>query len=204
MFTGIVQKKVFVQSLQHDRLVLDNPWPIEKLWLGQSIAVNGCCLTVIDFANDYLSFQVSQESLQKTNLQHFVENKIAVNLELAMSASATLDGHMVSGHVDGKCQLLSIKTVDQDYKQVSFAVGKDLLEDNMLVSKGSVTLNGVSLTVNQVNNNEFDVMLIPKTLEMTNFNDLTEGAPINIEFDMVGKYIVKSIKPYLEQLKGKI
>ncbi|HMQ11769.1 MAG TPA: riboflavin synthase [Oligoflexia bacterium] len=204
MFTGIVQKTVFVQSLQQDKLVLDNPWPQEKLWLGQSIAVNGCCLTVVDFSKDHISFQVSQESLDKTNLKTYAEQKIAVNLEMAMSANSTLDGHMVSGHVDGQCQIQDIKTVEQEYKQVSFTVPKELLDDNMLVSKGSVTLNGVSLTVNHVDNNDFDVMLIPKTLEMTNFNNLNKGTSINIEFDMVGKYIVKSIKPYLEQLKGKM
>ncbi|MCI5071765.1 riboflavin synthase [bacterium] len=204
MFTGIVQKKVFVQALKQDQLVLDNPWPLEKLWLGQSIAVNGCCLTLVDFSKDHIAFQVSQESIHKTNLKYCSEKNIAVNLEMAMSANATLDGHMVSGHVDGQCQILDIKAVDQEYKQVSFTVPKELLEDNMLVSKGSVTLNGVSLTVNHVNQSEFDVMLIPKTLEMTNLNDLNKGTPINIEFDMVGKYIVKSIQPYLEQLKGKI
>lgn len=154
-------------------------WALEK---GESVAVNGACLTVIDFQKGLTVFSVSPETFKKTN---FISLKAGdlVNLERAMKADGRFSGHFVTGHVDGLARLLSIK------EEGNSRVLEFLTEtDNLMVEKGSVALNGISLTVYEVKKNAFKISVIGHSWENTNLKYLKPGASLNIEYDILGKY----------------
>lgn len=180
VFTGIVQAVGSVRSMSGARLVLDAPdaWPGEPWVVGESLAVDGCCLTVVS-AVDGLSFDLSEETLARTTLGSCVVAD-RVNLERAMKASDRLGGHLVQGHVDTVGTL-----IDRD-GMFTFAV-----EDQyspLLVDKGSVAVDGVSLTVVQPSGGKFSCALIPHTLQVTTLGGLEPGDPVNVEFDVIAKY----------------
>ncbi len=190
MFTGIIQAVGRVQSLQtiggDVRLALAvNGLPMQDVELGESIAVSGVCLTVVAFDANYFSADVSNETLSRTTLGHLVVGD-KVNLERALQASSRIGGHWVSGHVDGVALVQSIGD-DARSQRWRFAADKSLLR--YIAEKGSVAVNGVSLTVNQADFDGFEVNLVPHTVDHTNFSALKTGSPVNIEVDLMARYV---------------
>ena len=190
MFTGIIEAFGKVVNLKKDQenlhLRLDSPLT-KELKIDQSLAHNGVCLTVVDTAGDQYTVTAIQETLEKTNLGKLKIGDL-VNLERAMMVNSRLDGHIVQGHVDqtGFCSGI-------DFRQGSwfFDFEYNQYEKNITIEKGSICVNGVSLTVVKSSLNKFSVAIIPYTYDNTNFHQIQKGDTVNIEFDMIGKYISK-------------
>ena len=190
MFTGIIEAFGKVVNLKKDQenlhLRLDSPLTRE-LKIDQSLAHNGVCLTVVDTSGDQYTVTAIQETLEKTNLGKLKIGDL-VNLERAMIMNSRLDGHIVQGHVDqtGFCSGI-------DFRQGSwfFDFEYNQHQKNITIEKGSICVNGVSLTVVKSNLNKFSVAIIPYTYDHTNFHQIQKGDSVNIEFDMIGKYISK-------------
>lgn len=190
MFTGIIEDLGIITHLEKEQnnlhLTLQSRITSE-LKIDQSVAHNGVCLTVVSLDNDCYTVTAIQETLNKTTLRSLKVGDI-VNLERAMKLGDRLDGHIVQGHVDQIA--LCTDVVNQDGSWV-FTFEYDASKNNMTIEKGSVTVNGVSLTVVNSKKNSFSVAIIPYTYEYTNFHTLKKGTAINIEFDVLGKYIQK-------------
>ena len=190
MFTGIIEAFGKVVNLKKDQenlhLRLDSPLTRE-LKIDQSLSHNGVCLTVVDTSGDQYTVTAIQETLEKTNLGKLKIGDL-VNLERAMMMNSRLDGHIVQGHVDqtGFCSGI-------DFRQGSwfFDFEYNQHQKNITIEKGSICVNGVSLTVVKSNLNKFSVAIIPYTYDHTNFHQIQKGDAVNIEFDMIGKYISK-------------
>lgn len=190
MFTGIIEAFGKVVNLKKDQenlhLRLDSPLTRE-LKIDQSLSHNGVCLTVVDTSGDQYTVTAIQETLEKTNLGKLKIGDL-VNLERAMMMNSRLDGHIVQGHVDqtGFCSGI-------DFRQGSWFFDFEYNQDqkNITIEKGSICVNGVSLTVVKSNLNKFSVAIIPYTYDHTNFHQIQKGDAVNIEFDMIGKYISK-------------
>ena len=190
MFTGIIEAFGKVVNLKKDQenlhLRLDSPLTRE-LKIDQSLSHNGVCLTVVDTSGDQYTVTAIQETLEKTNLGKLKIGDL-VNLERAMMINSRLDGHIVQGHVDqtGFCSGI-------DFRQGSwfFDFEYNQHQKNITIEKGSICVNGVSLTVVKSNLNKFSVAIIPYTYDHTNFHQIQKGDAVNIEFDMIGKYISK-------------
>ncbi|HCQ71332.1 MAG: riboflavin synthase [Alphaproteobacteria bacterium] len=190
MFTGIIQDIGTVQSIDKQgdwRFVIKTALPLADKPLGASIACAGCCLTVVEKGADWFAVDVSGESLSKTTLGTW-EQGTRLNLEPALRAGDELGGHIVSGHVDGLATLQSIKP-ENDSHILRFSVPQEFAA--YIAPKGSITLNGVSLTVNDVENNEFTVNIIPHTWEVTTLGHLKAGDALNFEVDMLARYILR-------------
>ena len=190
MFTGIIEAFGKVVDLKKTKRILnlrlDSPLTRE-LKIDQSLAHNGVCLTVVDTLGDQYTVTAIQETLEKTNLGKLKIGDL-VNLERAMMMNSRLDGHIVQGHVDqtGFCSGI-------DFRQGSwfFDFEYDQHQKNITIEKGSICVNGVSLTVVKSSLNKFSVAIIPYTYDHTNFHQIQKGDAVNIEFDMIGKYISK-------------
>lgn len=190
MFTGIIEAFGKVVNLKKDQenlhLRLESPLSRE-FKIDQSLAHNGVCLTIVDTAGDQYTVTAIQETLEKTNLGKLKIGDL-VNLERAMMVNSRLDGHIVQGHVDqtGFCSGI-------DFRQGSwfFDFEYNQYEKNITIEKGSICVNGVSLTVVKSSLNKFSVAIIPYTYDHTNFHKMQKGDAVNIEFDMIGKYISK-------------
>ncbi|MGB0396326.1 MAG: riboflavin synthase [Flavobacteriaceae bacterium] len=190
MFTGIIEAFGKVVDLKKDQenlhLSLESSLT-QELKIDQSLAHNGVCLTVVDTAGDQYTVTAIQETLEKTNLGNIKIGNL-INLERAMMMNSRLDGHIVQGHVDqiGFCTGL-------DFREGSwfFDFEYDQRQKNITVEKGSICVNGVSLTVVNSDLNHFSVAIIPYTYEHTNFHQIQKGDTVNLEFDMIGKYISK-------------
>lgn len=154
---------------------------------GESIAVSGVCLTAYDIVGRNFSADVSPETLSRTKLGHLSTGE-EVNLERALQLSDRLGGHIVSGHVDCLAKVVSRKEVG-DYTIFSFSLSKE--HDRYIIEKGSVTIDGISLTVNECDKGAFSVSIIPHTLKMTTLGQLKAGSSVNIEVDIIGKYVEK-------------
>jgi len=188
MFTGIVESlgKITNINLEEGNVDFTIKSSISKeLKIDQSVSHNGVCLTVVDVKNDTHTVTAVKETLDKSSLKNFNEGD-SMNLERAMKLGERLDGHMVQGHVDGvaKCIEVNLNEGSWVYK---FEFDKNW--QSLLIEKGSVCINGVSLTVFGINDNTFCVTIIPYTFENTSFKELKSGDLVNIEFDMVGKYL---------------
>ena len=188
MFTGIVESlgKITNINLEEGNVDFTIKSSISKeLKIDQSVSHNGVCLTVVDVKNDTHTVTAVKETLDKSSLKNFNEGD-SMNLERAMKLGERLDGHMVQGHVDGvaKCIEVNLNEGSWIYK---FKFDKNW--QSLLIEKGSVCINGVSLTVFGINDNTFCVTIIPYTFENTSFKELKPGDLVNIEFDMVGKYL---------------
>ncbi len=193
MFTGIIQavgEIVQVQSLGNDSdhslsiTISSGLLDMEDVSIGDSIAVNGVCLTVTAFHDRVFTVDVSPETLKCT--WGLDQSGQTVNLEKAMRLSDRLGGHLVSGHVDATAEVLRFLPVGGNY-QLTLRSPKHLLR--YMTHKGSITVNGVSLTVNNIDNDEISINLIPHTLSMTNLNALKPGMPVNLETDMLARYV---------------
>lgn len=189
MFTGIVEKLGKVVKIQPEKsnihFFIESDFTSE-LKIDQSVAHNGVCLTVVAIEGNMYKVTAIAETLQKTNLNHW---KIGdcINLERGMRLGDRLDGHIVQGHIDqtGICQ-----SIENQNGSTIFTFSYDTSKGNMTIEKGSITINGVSLTVVNSQKGAFSVAIIPYTMEHTNFQFLKEGSVVNLEFDVVGKYIL--------------
>ena len=195
MFTGIIETLGTVKDIQRDgqNVHLEIHSSISpELKIDQSVSHNGVCLTVVALGQDTHTVTCVQETLDKSNLGELKIGTI-VNLERAMLANARLDGHMVQGHVDTTGFCTEVKNADGSW-YYRFSYKKN--PEHLLVNKGSVCVNGVSLTVVDPDSSSFSVAIIPYTYEHTTFKNLKEGDTINLEFDIIGKYIGRYMQLY--------
>jgi len=201
MFTGIIEAFGTVKGKQPIgsglRLKIESSLT-KELKIDQSVSHDGVCLTVVNIDGNLYEVDAIQETLDKTNLGVWNIGK-KVNLERAMLSGARLDGHMVQGHVDMTATCLHRKDMDNSWIY-TFQIKQE--SPGLMVDKGSICVNGISLTLVDPINDQFSVAIIPYTFEHTNLQDVNTGDIVNIEFDILGKYIQKGIQPYLESFKG--
>jgi len=190
MFTGIIEAEgtliTKIASQENIDFTFISPFT-DELKIDQSVAHNGVCLTVVAIAGSEYTVTAIDETLQKTNLSVLEENDV-VNLERCMKLGDRLDGHIVQGHID---QTAICTKVQENEGSWDFHFEYDPKQGNITVNKGSVCINGVSLTVVESGVNTFSVCIIPYTFEHTNFRHFKEGTIVNLEFDIIGKYITK-------------
>jgi riboflavin synthase len=193
MFTGLVQAQGSVLSLDQVAnsavLKISTPSDFDDVALGESIAINGVCLTVTNKHFLELDFDVMGETLNLTNLGTLSSGN-QVNLERSLKISDRLGGHIVQGHVDGRSQLLS-RSKEPNWEVLTFELNDSFAR--YVVKKGSITVDGVSLTVSNVGDSTFEVSLIPTTLVSTNLGELAVGKVVNIEVDVIAKYVESMI-----------
>jgi riboflavin synthase len=190
MFTGIIETLGTIRDLKKDNQnihVTIQSKLTNELKIDQSVAHNGVCLTVIDIKNDLYTVTAIQETINKTNLSDWKIND-EVNLERAMLLGSRLDGHIVQGHVD---QVATCVLAEETQGSWAYTFEYDALLNNITIEKGSVTVNGVSLTVINSERNRFSVAIIPYTNANTNFHNFTVGTKVNLEFDVIGKYVTR-------------
>lgn len=190
MFTGIIEdlgKIIHLKRDQDNLQITIKCGFCSELKIDQSVAHNGVCLTVTNVKGDEYTITAIKETLNKTNLA-FLKIGDEINLERAMKLGDRLDGHIVQGHVD---QVGICKSILKENGSWVFNFDYDPVKNNMTIEKGSITVNGVSLTVVDSKNNSFSVAIIPYTFDHTNFNSIKVGDMVNLEFDVLGKYIQK-------------
>jgi len=193
MFTGLIQDIGRVQSIDKDgdwRIVIQTGMDMDAHEIGASIACSGCCLTVVEKTSDSFTVDVSHESLSKTGIG-FWDVGVGVNLEPSLKLGDEMGGHIVSGHVDGVAELIEIKE-DHDSWRLSFRVPQDFA--GYIASKGSIALDGISLTVNEVDGDTFGVNIIPHTWEHTTLSDRGVGDMLNFEVDMLARYVARMLE----------
>lgn len=188
MFTGIIETLGQIQEIKKDQNNLHitiASYITNELKIDQSVAHNGICLTVVNINKEQYTVTAIDETVKKTNISHWQTGDI-VNLERAMKLGDRLDGHIVQGHVDQIGTCISAKETNGSW---GYTFEYDESLGNITIEKGSITVNGVSLTVVDSGKNKFSVAIIPYTFEHTNFNTFTEGTKVNLEFDVIGKYV---------------
>ena len=190
MFTGIIEAFGNVESIHKDQenlnITIKSPISSE-LKVDQSVSHNGICLTVVDCNNKNHTVIAISETLIKTNLKYIKKNDI-INLERAMKLDTRLDGHIVQGHIDQTAECTSFKKLNGSW---IYSFEYNLINNNITIEKGSITINGVSLTVINSKKNSFSVAVIPYTFNNTNFHKIKKGSIVNLEFDIIGKYITR-------------
>lgn len=200
MFTGIVERVGRVNAVERREgeggLLIDGGWDLTEIGAGDSICVSGACLTVSSVQGTTFSADVSAETLAKTNLGSLQPGEL-VNLERALRLSDRLGGHLVTGHVDGTGTLLTTHREDGSYR-FAFEVSEEIA--TLLVEKGSVAVDGISLTVSRVEKNVFRVDIVPYTLERTTLRVKRPGDSVNIETDLIGKYVQRFLSHEAEGL----
>lgn len=190
MFTGIIESIGVVKSIHHDKSNINFSIISDltsELKVDQSISHNGVCLTVVNLEKDSYTVTAIKETLDKTNLGKLKLGD-QLNLERCLRVGDRLDGHFVQGHVD---QIATCINVDNENGSWVFTFKYSPLNNNITIEKGSITVNGVSLTVVNSKESEFSVAIIPYTFDNTNFNSFKAGTLVNLEFDVFGKYITK-------------
>ncbi len=196
MFTGIIESIGEIVSLEHEgenlHITIGSDLSHE-LKVDQSVAHNGVCLTVVALSDGNYTVTAIKETLDKSNLGDLSVGS-QVNLERAMIMGARLDGHMVQGHVDQKARCTKVEEFDGSWM---FTFEFDPSVGNITIEKGSITVNGVSLTVVDSKDGEFSVAIIPYTYDNTNFNQIEVGTYVNLEFDVIGKYLARLSQGYL-------
>lgn len=195
MFSGIVEEAATVAAVKRDNgnihLTIECSF-VDELKIDQSVAHNGVCLTVVSIADGRYTVTAIQETLERSNLGDLMPGDL-VNVERCMVMNGRLDGHIVQGHVDCTAVCESVEEVDGSrYYKFHYSAGPEMVAKGYVtVEKGSVTVNGVSLTVCDSERDSFRVAIIPYTYEHTNFKKIVPGTKVNIEFDIIGKYIFK-------------
>jgi riboflavin synthase len=191
MFTGLIQEVGLVEKTdkqgQDLRLTLKAPLLSPRVKLGDSVAVNGCCLTVVDIQTPLLAFQAVPETLNRTALGHLKEGS-KVNLELPLTLSDPLGGHFVQGHVDGVAEIMAVDSEGQGIR-MTVKIPQNL--SRYTVEKGSIALNGISLTIAALWENGLEVALIPHTLAHTDLGSKKVGDLLHVEVDLLAKYVEK-------------
>ncbi|MCB9983157.1 MAG: riboflavin synthase [Rhodospirillales bacterium] len=198
MFTGLIQDVGRVRSIEKDgdwRIVIETGLDLSREKIGASMACSGCCLTVVDLSveeggEDWFTVEVSAESLSKTGISEWTDGT-RVNLEPSLRLGDEMGGHIVSGHVDGLATLVSVR-LDGDSHRLKIQAPEALAR--FIAPKGSVALDGVSLTVNEVEANVFGVNIIPHTWDHTNLSDKQVGDTLNIEIDMLARYVARMLE----------
>ena len=198
MFTGIIEELGSVRSIEergeNARLVISAHVVTEGTNHGDSISVNGVCLTALDIEPDSFAADVSRETLQRSTLGS-LEPGAPVNLERAVTPATRLGGHIVQGHVDARGQFVGVENHGESWT-VRIAYPKEI--GRYLVFKGSVAVEGISLTIAGLTGDHFEIAIIPKTWEVTNLSHLKPGDPVNIEVDIIGKYVEKLLSSVAE------
>ena len=186
MFSGIVEERGLVREIGPTRLSVGCRTVSADSTIGSSVAVNGVCLTVVAAGEDRLSFDLSEETLRRTSFARLAEGH-AVNLERPLTLSSRLGGHLVQGHVDGVGEGTGVRRGQDGGAWMSIRAPRELLR--YLVEKGSVCVDGVSLTVAALDGESFAVALIPHTLDVTTLGETEVGDPVNLEIDVIAKYV---------------
>lgn len=198
MFTGLIETMGTIVDLVAAapgwQLTVDAGIVASDAEIGDSISVNGCCLTIVRRADNQLTFEAGEETLSRTNLGRLRVGS-QVNLERSLRVGDRLGGHYVTGHIDAAGQLLR-RIDDPPWARLWFTVPAALT--GQLASKGSITVDGVSLTLVDVTDNSFSVALIPHTLSVTTLGQLRDGDPVNIETDVLAKYVERQLQAQLE------
>ena len=186
MFTGIVKSVGSVKTLEEDHLLIstddDNFYNLET---GTSISIDGCCLTLREYINKDLLFQISDETISRTSLNK--DHCGFVNMELPLTVNSLLSGHIVQGHVDGVIELDEVTKLDNELWNFYFKYA----DEKYIVDKGSITINGISLTVVEPDKDKFSVAVIEETYKRTNLKHLKMNSSVNVEYDIVIKYLEK-------------
>lgn len=208
MFTGIITNiGVVKQGLpvgQSGQVVIETTKEFnDTVTIGDSIAIDGVCLTVVAIENHRLSFDVSDETIEKTIFNNLSSTRL-VNLEKALKVGDKLDGHIIQGHVDTTAFVDEINNINNN-KQIIFSLHESKMQYlKYIAPKGSITINGVSLTVNTVINQRFSANIIPHTLEKTNLGSLQNNDLVNLEIDMFARYSINYIENYLALLNKEV
>lgn len=189
MFTGIIEEIGEISSITKSTITIKSKTVLEDAKLGDSIAVNGVCLTIVNLKKDEFTANVSEETFKITNFSELKSGDF-VNLERALSLSSRLGGHIVTGHIDTVGEIVSIIDKNEFY---DLSVKFDKNFENYVVKKGSITINGISLTIAEINNNSVSVAIIPHTFNNTILNTLKSKDSVNIEFDILAKYVEKNL-----------
>ena len=187
MFTGIIEELGKIQDITSSKVIIECVTVLEDAKLGDSIAVNGVCLTITNLQKNSFTADISPETFQITSLKNLKKDD-TVNLERAMKADGRFGGHMVSGHIDGQAKFISLKK-DNNFYELVFELESNL--ENYTVKKGSIAINGISLTIAKVDSNTIKIAIIPHTYENNNLKSLKKGDFVNIEVDIIAKYIEK-------------
>ena len=186
MFTGIVKSVGSVKTLEEDHLLIstddDNFYNLET---GTSISIDGCCLTLREYIDKDLLFQISDETISRTSLNK--DHCGYVNMELPLTVNTLLSGHIVQGHVDGVIELDEVTKLDNELWNFYFKYA----DEKYIVDKGSITINGISLTVVEPDKDKFSVAVIEETYKRTNLKHLKINSSVNVEYDIVIKYLEK-------------
>ena len=186
MFTGIVKSVGSVKTLEEDHLLIstddDNFYNLET---GTSISIDGCCLTLREYIDKDLLFQISDETISRTSLNK--DHCGFVNMELPLTVNSLLSGHIVQGHVDGVIELDEVTKLDNELWNFHFKYA----DEKYIVDKGSITINGISLTVVEPDKDKFSVAVIEETYNRTNLKNLKINSSVNVEYDIVIKYLEK-------------
>lgn len=195
MFSGIVEEMATVEAIERNQGNIDFKLKcsfVDELSIDQSVAHNGVCLTVVDIQDGCYTVTAMKETLDRSNLG-LLRVGDHVNVERSMLMNGRLDGHIVQGHVDETARCVDMRDADgSTYFTFEYPLNKEMAKKGYFtVDKGSVTVNGVSLTVCEPTDNTFTVAIIPYTRENTNFRDMAVGSIVNIEFDILGKYIAR-------------
>lgn len=192
MFTGIIQSVGSVKQIspKGNYLVLTvvHSFDEKDLIMGDSVACDGACLTIVSLGKNEFTFEISQETLTRTIAGDYHENS-KINLELPLKVGDKLGGHFVTGHID---TVGTISEVSRAGESIVLVLSYPESYDRLVIDKGSIAINGVSLTVNETGRSWCSVNLIPHTLANTNFTELKKNSKVNLEFDMLGKYVIKS------------
>jgi riboflavin synthase len=198
MFTGLVEEVGTVRSVtpvgDGARVVIEAALVLSDAELGASIAVNGCCLTVVEFDGDSWAADAVPETLERTNIGNLAPGD-AVNLERPLAANGRYGGHVVQGHVDATATITSVTELDDGSYRYTFALPPSLAA--YVVEKGSVALDGISLTVASVDASSFSIAVIPHTHEVTTLGRRTVGDAVNVEADVLAKYVERLVRPSL-------
>ncbi len=207
MFTGIIEELGAVRKIaaakDGARLEVSARTVLTDAKLGDSIAVNGVCLTVVEKAADWFATDLSAETLNRTSLKQARAGS-RVNLERAMAATSRFGGHIVQGHVDGTGEFIEAKAVGAKPESWAVRIGFPPELARYIVEKGSITVDGISLTVAALGADWFEIAVIPHTWAATNLSTLARGAAVNLEVDIIAKYVERMIGAYSNQPKDKL
>jgi riboflavin synthase len=199
MFTGIIEERGQVRGVSEHRLAVACRTVSSDSEVGASICVNGVCLTVVERADDCLAFDVSPETVERSSLRRLAPGD-PVNLERPATLATRLGGHLVQGHVDGVGEVTAVRDDGAGGARVTVAIPPDLLR--FVVEKGSITVDGVSLTVASMQADGVDLALIPHTLAATTLGVASPGDPVNLEVDVIAKYVAKNMERLLGRSDG--
>jgi riboflavin synthase len=191
MFTGIVEELGIVLARHAERLVVRGPVAASDAAVGDSVAIDGVCLTVVELEGDRLSFDLSEETLARTNLGGLGPGDPA-NLERPATLASRLGGHLVQGHVDGVAEVIAVRPEGESGVRLSVRLPEELLRH--VAEKGSITLDGVSLTVAALDGAVIEIALIPHTLHVTTLGSARVGDRVNVEVDIVAKYVARNLE----------